>query len=804
MFVSFFRDLRLAARVLLRSPVATTVAVLALALGIGVNASSFITASSLILHPLPYPHLERIVTLWETIPELRSERTALAPADFLDLRNQSSSFASVAAYRPWDANLTGIGNPERVQAYFVSPELFSVLGGHARLGRTFLENEEQPSRAKVAVVSEGFWKTHLASSPAAVGRQISLNRQKYTVVGIMPDSFDYPLGTDVWAPLTFTQAEQSERNSHNLMALGLLKPGTSAGQASAETAAIATRLGKQFPQTNQGRSMLAVPLRDLVDAVTSRFVMTLIGAAGFVLLLACANIGNLQLARAANREKEIAVRAALGASRFQLARQLIAECFVISGAAGGIGLLLASWNNDVGKSSIPAVALRLVPGLRTMHVDSTVVLLTIAVSLLAGLLSSAPAISQSVYQKMRSDLNDSLRGRGTGNSSPVRNRLRSGLIVVELALALVLLVGAGLMVKTFERLLHIDQGFDPRNLLTMQVSLPAGEYGDSSQIRSFYDRVLEGLDTLRGVTAAGMSSRLDDAEQFGIEGRPAPRAGEPRPEVLSVSSQYLQAMRIPLLDGRFISGRDRPNSQPVVVISKSIARHYWHDSSPIGHRIKLDPHSDWLTVVGVCGDIVEDWFGGQPAPAAYVSYAQFPNPHAAFLLRTTGDPMQAAAGARRQFRSVDSDLPVYELKTMEQSIYEERSGVRAAARMMTSYAVIALLLAATGIYAVISYFVTAHTHDIGVRIALGATRAEILKIMMNQTIRLVAVGLAFGIPLAILLARVMSSALYGVVNLDPLIFAGFAAVLTFSALLASYLPSRRATRIDPIAALREE
>ncbi|MBV8807316.1 MAG: ABC transporter permease [Acidobacteriaceae bacterium] len=802
---SLVRDIRYAIRVLRKSPVATAVGVIALALGIGVNASIFITVSALILHPLAYPHLERIVTIWETPPKLHDQKSSFAPANFNDLKNETHSFQKLAAYRGWDASLTSTVTPERVRAMLVSPSFFSVLGSSAEMGRVFAADEDQPSRSRVAVLSEGFWKSHLGGSSSAIGQPITLDGLAYTVIGVMPDSFDYPLGTQVWTPMTLEAAAEGERDLHSLMVLGLLKPGVSAAEAGAEAATLASRLAHEYPKTNQDRSMLVLPLRDLIDQVTSHFVITLVGAAGFVLLLACANIGNLQLARATNREREIAVRAALGASRFEIARQLFTESILISAAAGVVGLLLASWNNTLMKTRIPPIALREVPGLRTMHVDSTVVVLTVVASLIAGILCGLPMISQVVNRRMCADLNDVLRGRGGSTSTtPARNRLRTALVIFELTLALVLLVGAGLMVKTFDRLLYLNQGFDSKNLLTMQVSLPATQYRDAAQSRRFYDRALEGLGTIRGVTSAALSSSIGSAERFAIEGQPEPRPADPHPEVIAVSARYFAAMRIPVLEGRSISDTDRRGSPPVAVISGNVARHYWPKADPIGQKIRLDAQSGWLTVVGVAGNVVEDWFTNQPAPVAYISYAQFPAPQTMFLLRTSGDPMQAASPARFAIRRVDKDLPVYEVKTMEQSMSEERGGVRAAAQSMTTYAVIALLLAASGIYAMISYFVAARTHDIGVHMALGANRNDVLRMTMGQSLRLTVTGLAFGIPLSMLLAHVMASALYNVVNIDGTTFAIYTGVLFLSALLASYLPSLRATHIDPMTALREE
>lgn len=798
-------DFRYAVRVLQKSPLTTVVAVFALALGIGVNASSFITINSLILHPLPYPHLERIMTLWGTPPKVDTQRTPLSPADFADIQRQATSFEAVGAVRPWDASLTVVGNPERLQAAKVSPAFFTVLGTSAHLGRTFAADEDEPSRAKLAVISDGLWKSHFAGSRDIVGKQITLNKEKYTIVGVMPDELDFPLQTELWAPLPVDPIERHNRASHDLIVLGLLKKDVRLEQARAEVAAIGSRLARQYPATNEDRGVKVVPMRQLTEEVTNHFVMTLLGAALFVLLLACANVGNLQLARAANRQKDIAIRAALGANRFHAARQLLAESVLISLAAGVVGLLLAAWNNDLMQSSIPATALKVVPGLRHLRMDGAVIAMTIATALVTGLICSVPSFLHLVYGRMDGGYNELLRGRSdAGSRAPSRSGLRTTLIVSELALALVLLVGAGLMVKTFHRMTDLNQGFDPRNLLTMSLTLPKSGYPDATAMIAFYDRMLRQAGTLHNVPATAVESRLGGADHFAIQGRPEPRAGEPRPQITAVSSQYLEAMHIPLIEGRAIAESDRSSAPKVVVISKDVAQHYWPGSSPIGQHIRLDARGDYLTVVGVVGNVIEDWFRATPTPFAYVSYAQFPGSTANILARTTGAPELAAPGLRASIRSVDADLPVYDVKSMEEVQYESRGGVRAAARSMTTYAVIALLLAVTGIYAVISYSVASRTHDIGVHMALGASRADVLSMIMRQAGRLTLIGLAFGLPMAFGLAQLMSSVLYNTVNLEPITFAMFAGVLVVATMLASYFPSRRAMRIEPITALRTE
>jgi putative ABC transport system permease protein len=802
---SLLADLRYAARALRRSRTTTAIAVLALALGIGVNASSFITIDAMVLHPMAYPRLERIMTLWGTLPKGRTQRTLLSAGDFVDLERASRSFTAIGAYREWQASLTGQSAPERVQASLVTPDFFTVLGMRPELGRTFAGDEQSAGPKRVVVVSDGFWKTHLAASPSAIGKAISLNGANYSVIGVMPDSFDLPLTNEIWAPLVLDPAQSRDREHHDLFALGLLKREISAEQARADVAAIAGRLEREYPHTNRERSLIIDPLRNMSDRVTGHFVLTLFGAAGFVLLLACANVGNLQLARAANREREIAVRAALGASRFQIAREMLAETVLISLASTVVGLLLASWYIAYSKTSIPPIAFQNVPGLRSMHVNLAVVLFTIGMSLVAAVLCTLPAIAQVVRRRMRADLTSVLRAHSTAAASePARNTLRAGLIVFEIALALVLLVGAGLMVKTFKRLLELNQGFDPKNLLTLQVALPPDHYREAAQKRSFYDHALEKLSTLRQAKAAALFSYLGPADGLLIEGQPEPRAGEPRPGVRAIGPRYFNAMRIPLIEGRAVSDNDGPDAPHVVVISEDVAHHYWPDSDPVGHRIRLNASSGWLTVVGVSGRVIENWFMNEAAPLAYVPYAQFPSSQAMLLVRTAGEPMQVAGPALRELHRVDSDVPVFEVKSMEQQMYEERGGVHAAASTMTSYAVIAFVLAITGIYAVISYFVAARTHDIGVHMALGASRADVLKMTLKRSLLFTALGLACGIPVAALLSRLMSHALFDIVQVDFSTFAVFGALMMAAGLLAAYLPGRRATRIDPMAALRND
>jgi len=548
-----------------------------------------------------------------------------------------------------------------------------------------------------------------------------------------------------------------------------------------------------------------MPIRDLINQGTDRFVLTLVATAAFVLLLACANVGNLQLARITGRQKELAVRSAVGAGRFRIARQLAAESVVMAVLGGGLGLILADWNLAYNKTGISPAALRWVAGLRDQRIDGDVIAFTLVLSVLTGILCMVPAVFQMIRRRDVLDLSEALKESGRGASSgPRRSRLRTSLATFEVAMALILLVGAGLMVSTFQRMLHIRPGFDTSNLLTMQVALPNTAYRTGIQVSGFYEKLLTNLQAIPEVKAAGAAGDSAGIDGVFIQGRPEPLPGEPRPGLRAVSADYFEALRLPILRGRAIVRQDSRESLPVVVVSESIARHYWPKSDPVGQRIrfsKADPR--WLTVAGVCGD-VKDWFLELPQPAAYVPSVQSPVAAMTLYMRTGSHPDNIAGAARAAVRAVDAGQPVFDVQTVEQSIVQQTGGVHAAAVTMGTYALIALILSVTGIYGVISCSVVQRTHEIGVRMALGADRAEVLKLTMRQTLRIAGVGLGIGLPVAVLLTRLMSSVLYNVVAVDPLVFGAITGILGSCALLAGYLPARRAASIDPLTALRDE
>jgi putative ABC transport system permease protein len=802
---NLLRDFQLALRLMRKSPGTTAVIVLALALGIGVNTSAFVTLSGLVLHPLPFPGIDRIMTVWETVPKSHADRDAVAPANFLDWKRQSRSFEHLAAYQPWDVNLTGLGEPERVQACQVSPEYFAVLGMKPALGRTFRADEAEPGHAFTIVVSHGFWQRHLASSPDVLGRRVALNGQNYTIAGVMPSSFSFPLETDIWAPLAMTPAQKDDRATHNLAVMGRLKPGVPVAQARAELQTLSRRLEKQHPDTNEGRAALIKPILELTNNVTDRFVVILMATAGFVLLLACANVANLQLARVMSRQKEMAVRTAMGASRLRIVRQLVVENVAIALVGGALGLALAQWNLSRMHSSVPAVVRKWVAGFDSMHIDTPVILFTLAASVAAGILCAMPSFLQITRRRGVVDVNEALKESSRSSSAgPRRSRMRNVLATAEVALALVLLVSAGLMVRTFQKLLTVDSGYNPNNLLTLQVALPGTTYRTPVQITGFYDRLLQNLETTPDVKAAGADASTGSADAVYVQGRAEPHPGEMRPGVRSVAGQYFTALGLPILAGRAITEQDGRDTLPVVVVGETVARHYWPKGDALGQHVRLQKgDSRWLTVVGVSGD-VKDWFFGEAYPAAYVPFSQAPGPAMEILVRTDGDPDAIVGAVRAAVRNVDPNQPVFDVKSMQQFINEQTSGVRGAAVSMSTYALIALLLAVTGIYASISYSVVQRTHEIGVRMALGAARSDVLKMTLMQGVGIAAVGLGIGVPVAFTLMRLMSHVLYNVVAVEPLTFAMLTAILAVSAVLAGYIPARRAASIDPLTALRDE
>jgi putative ABC transport system permease protein len=804
------QDLKYGLRMLAKDPGFTAVAVIALALGIGANTSIFSGVNAMLLHPFAFKHLDRIVTVWESVPKQNENHIKAAPANFRDWKEQSKGFDMLAAGHGWDVNLTGAGVAERVEGYQVTAGLFPLLGMPPQFGRAITAGDFQPGHTSVVVLSYGFWQRHLGADPGIVGKSLHLNGQELTVIGIMPADFDYPVGAEAWAPLDLGAAQNADRASHYLEVIGRLKSGTTMAQAQADLETIAAHLAQQYPQTNAGHGVRVMSLVEDLTYGSRQFLLVLLGAAAFVLLLACANVANLQLARATVRQKELAVRLALGASRWQITRQMLVESVLMALLGGLAGVLLASWGGELMQRTIPPFIVQHIPGIKHMKIDTGVLAFTLVVTLLTGILAGlAPALHVS-----NPDPNEALKeGVRGGSASPGRQRLRALLVVTEVALALVLLVGAGLMVKGFHSLLNAYPGFDRSNVLTFRIALAESKARDEARVRDFYAQVIEKLQALPGVDSAAAVTSLPSGwswnrTEYTAEGQPPAAPGEMRVAVWeSITPGFFRALRIPLLEGRLLTTQDGPDASLTIVISQSMAHRIWGSQDPVGKRIKFgraESSEPWRTIVGVVGDFEQSPFDRAPKPTAYFPFAQMPLASSALAVRTSGDPIALAAAARAQVRSVDADQPPYDMRTLAQLISDNVSGVESSARMMFVFGVVALVLAASGIFALMTYSVTQRTHEIGVRMALGAQRGDVLRLVVGYAIKLAIIGLAIGVPFALALTAALSSVLFGVVRIDTAVFALFTLLLALVAALAAYIPARRATQVDPIVALRYE
>lgn len=804
------QDFRYGLRMLRKSPGFTALAVITLALGIGANTSIFSNVNALVLRPFAFPNLDRVVAVWETVPKQDATSVKAAPANFLDWTEHSKSFEHLAATHGWDANLTGEGLAERVEGYQVTADFFGLAGIGPQLGRQIASVDFQQGTAPVVVLSHGFWQRHLGGNPSIVGKNLLLNGQKFTVIGVAAPDLDFPAGAEIWTPLDLSSAAAVDRANHYLFVLGRLKKTMSVAQAQADLQAIASRLGQQYPNTNGGHEVRVVSLAEDAVTGTRQFVLVLMGAAVFVLLLACVNVANLQLARVSSRQKEMAVRLGLGASRWQLIRQLLIESVLLSFAGGAAGLLLCNWGMGISLRSLPPFIVAHVPGLKHLELDSRVLFFTVVVALLTGILAGlAPALRFS-----RSELSDALKDNTrSASASTGAGRLRALLVVCEVALALVLLIGAGLMVKGFRNLLAVEMGFDRTHVLTFHVALPEGKYKRKDQVLSYYDRAIRELRALPGVESVACVTSLPSSwnynwTEYSAEGRP-PVSPSEMPSALSqlATPDFFTALHVPLRKGRFLSTQDGPDAPPVAVISESMAHNNWPGQNPIGKHIRLgrqERSEPWREIVGVVGDVRSSPFDFRPDPTTYVPFAQAPQSASSFVVRTSGDPLNLASPVIAQVRSIDPDEPAYDVRSLEQVISDNISGVQFSARMMLVFGFIALILAAAGIFAVMAYSVSQRTHEIGVRMALGAQRFDVLRLVVTSAVKMAAVGLTIGVVVALILTDVLSSMLFGVIRMDAIVFAVLTVVLASVAALAAYLPARWATRVDPMQALRYE
>ena len=804
------QDVRYGLRLLWRRPGFTAVAVITLALGIGANTTTFSTVNAMLLRPFPFPNLNRIVTVWETAPKQDDNHLSPAPANFREWSEQSTQIDQLAAVRGWDANLTGGSVAEHVEGSQVTANFFSLLGMRPQLGRYIGSADFQGGVAPVVVISHRFWQQHLGADPGLVGRQLLLNGQKFIVIGITSADFDFPTGSKVWTPLDLNGTAKEDRENHYLTVFGRLKDGVSISQAQANLETVAASLGKQYPKTNASHGVRVINTVEDLTFGSRQFVLMLMGAAVFVLLLACANVANLQLARASGRQREIALRVALGASRWHVGRQLLVESVLLALLGSGGALFLSSWWLNIVRRTIPPFIVEHIAGLKHLQIDSRVFLFTLLVAMITGIVAGlAPA-----WHFSRPNVNDTLKeGSRGGSPTASRRRFRTLLVVSEMALSLVLLVGAGLMVKGFRTLVTNDMGFDRGNVLTFHIVLPEAKYRDKDRIRGFYEQVLRNIQALPGVESAACVTSLPSGwtwnwVDFRAEGKP-PASPADMPPVISqvVAPGFFPALRVPLRQGRLLSDQDGPNAPPVVVISETMARQNWPDQNPLGKHIQLgrpQAAQPFRTVVGVVGDVQPVPLDHDPAPTAYVPFAQQPESASAFVVRTSGNPLTFAGPVNAQLHAMDADQPAYDIRSLEQVVSDGLSGIESSAQMMLTFAVCALILAAAGIFAVMAYSVTQRTHEIGVRVALGARRFDMLSLVVGGAMKMAAIGLGIGLVLALLLTRALSSVLFGVVQIDIVTFALLTSLLALVAALAAYIPARWAMRVDPMVALRHE
>ncbi|HKQ75460.1 MAG TPA: ABC transporter permease [Blastocatellia bacterium] len=805
---TLLQDLRYGARRLLDQPGFTAVATLTLALGIGANAAIFSVVNGVLLRSLPYKEPERLMMLWEANDRVRNNH--ISHQNFTDWRAQQQSFEAISAYSGrWGGpeTITGGSEPERAYMVSVYRDFFNVLGVAPIAGRVILPAEEQPGAAPVVVISHGFWQRRLGGNFDLTNKRLTIGDRSFNVIGVMPPGFSFPVETDLWVSKEQFGTDASSRSSHNYVGVARLKPNITREQAQAEMTAIARRIAQQDASDQQHNDVNVISIKDQMTGSIRRGLLILFGAVGCVLLIACANVANLTLARALGRRREIAIRSALGAARARIVRQLLTESLLLALAGGALGLLFAYWLVRTLLAFGPAI-----PRLSEIGVDGRAIAFTFGVSLLTSLLCGlAPALSAS-----RTDLNESLKegGRSAGGSSGMA---RSALVVAEVALTLVLLVGAGLLIRSLWRVMQIDPGFNPEGALTMQVSLPASEYSGGARKIAFYRQLFERLKSVPGVEAAGMVNNLpmggvDINGQFGVAGRPQEQFGYAGYRV--VNSGYFHAMNIPLIKGRYLTDQDSESTEPVAVISQRVADTFFRGEDPLGKRVlsvndasreEFSQFEKWPKIVGVVGDVRHFGLENRTSADLYVCYAQRPRRIGDMIVtvRASGEPASLAAALRQEVKALDANLPL-SFEVMEEVFARSTANRRYNVILLGAFAALALALAVIGVYGVTSYAVTQSAKEIGIRLALGAQTRDVLKLVVGQGMVLTALGVGAGLASAFALTRLMTTLLFSVEATDPATFMLAPLLLAGVALVSCYVPAWRATKVDPLVALRHE
>jgi putative ABC transport system permease protein len=809
---SLLQDVRFGLRMLAKHRLASLLSIVALGLGIGANTAMFSMAEAFLVHPVPVENADRILALVDSRPGQNIDMTPVAPATYFDWKLQARSFDELGSYAWREVNLTGDREPQKVQTFQVSANFFGMLGVKPQLGRVFLSEEEVPGKEREIILGHALWEQRYASDPHIVGKDVKVDGKAYTVVGVMAKGFDYPLPAEAWIPLTLDLKARLSRSDRWLFVLGRLKPGVSYTQAAAEMQGIAQRQSELYPDTNKGWQLRPMRLSEFATGnLTRDYTLLLLGAVGFVLLIACADVANVQFARMTGRANEFAVRTALGGSRWRIVRQLLTESILLSLGGAALGLLFAQWALSLILSHMPADVAKFVAGWKTISLDTNAFLFTLTIAVASGIISGiAPSLLTS-----RTSVSESLKESGRGSVSRARGRLRGALVVAEISLALVLLVGAGLLVKNFQGLLNVNESYAPETLLTMNLTLHDTQYNAPAQRLAFHEQVLDRLRSAPGVQSASLVSDVPysnggglPTHDFSIQGRPPAQRGEHVEAIVeTITANYFGTLNIALRQGRLLTDADGAEAAPVAVISASLARRFFPGENPLGKQIKVGKASSdqpWMTVVGVVNDVHYMWIVKEEFPTIYRSFRQAPPYFTTVMLRTSGDPLQLISTARTQIASVDPDLPLYNIKPMDRLITESIVGIAYVAAMMAVLGVIALVLASVGVFGVMSYSVSERAHEIGIRLSLGAQTSDILSMVLRSGMTLTVLGLAIGLPIAFALARALAALLFGVEAADPFSFIGLPLLLAAVAALACYLPARRAARLDPLRALRYE
>ena len=804
----FWIDLRYSARTLSKKPGFTITVLMTLALGIGANTAIFSIVNAVLFRPLPYLDDDRLVMMWGKFPRAGIKQLFVSVPEYLDYQNQNHSFTQVGIYGDKDFTLTGRGEAERFIGALVSANLHSLLGVKPLLGRHFLTEENEPDRSHVVILSHDLWQRRFGGDAQIIGHEITLNGANCAVVGVMPPGFHFPdVETEIWQPLDITPARLNERYSRWLASIARLKPDLTLAQAQADVDALARSMQREHPEfygdEKSGWGIRVVTLRDELAGEVRHALPILLAVVSCVLLIACANVANLLLARAIGRQREIAVRAALGAGRGRIIRHLLSESLLLSLTGGALAVLLALWGNDQ--------LVKLGPkGLTSggpIGIDSRVLIFTLLVSLLTAVLFGlTPA-----WRATKFDLNDVLKESGRSVSTG-RGRLRNILVIGEIAIALALLVGAGLVLRSFAHLLRIDPGFKPANLLTMQLALSPVDYAEGQQQRAFYEQALSRIEALPGVEAAGAVHNLPmsgsgNTRNFSIEGLPEIRLNV---DFYQASPHYFSAMGMQAVSGRFFTPDDREDRPRVAIVNETLVRHFFRDQEPLGKRIKMGGATgpfQWLSIVGVVRDVKQKELDEETKPALYVSYLQPPLPgwifQSMFLtVRTKSDPVSLFPSIRNTVQALDKNQPLYRVVTMEQLLARSLAARKFSMLLMALFAAVALSLSAIGLYSVMAYMVTQRTHEIGLRMALGAQTSDVVRLVVKQGMNLTFIGVALGLIASLVLTRLIKTLLFGVSAADPVTYIVIVSLLMIVALLACLIPARRAARVDPLAALR--